>query len=647
MHNYGVIARPLTNLLKKGKFEWTSDAEAAFVRLKAAMTTTPTLALPDFLVSFIIQTDASRDGIGAVLTQNGQPLAFMSHSLGVTKQNWSTYAREMLAIVVAVRTWRPYLLGRRFTIQTDQRSLRFLLEQRILTPEQQKWMGKLVGFDYEITYKSGSANAAADGLSRRANSPCLNIICSQQATLWTDLRGLQSTDAYLLRLHKLAESSPGQPYSIRHGLICFKNRVVIPPGSPIIHSLLQEYHDSPIGGHSGVLRTRKRLAQLFYWPAMQRSIREYVAACDIFQRAKSASLAPAGLLQPLPIPHQVWEDLSMDLIDGLPHSNSHTSIMVVVDRLSKSVHLVPLAHPYTSKSVAAKFVEFVVKLHGLPKTIVSDRDPVFVSAFWGDLWKLFGTKLCMTSAYHPQFDGQTEVINRCIEQFLRCFVHERPTQWSFMLPWAEYWYNTTYHSSIGMSPFKALYGREPPPLVGYEAGTTPIQELDEQLVQRDELLRDLKTHLQTAINRMKQVADAKRRDVTFAVGDWVFLRLQPYRQHSIFRKTSQKLSPRYFGPFQVEARVGPVAYLLKLPEGTRVHSVFHVSLLKRRVGDDTPTSGSLPPLRATAVLRLRPERVLDSRTFTEDGIQHRDTLVLWQGLPQEDATWEDWAQGSA
>lgn len=641
VQNYGLHARPLTNLLKKGKFEWSAVAEAAFVSLKTAMTTTPTLALPDFTMPFIIQTDASGDGIGAVLTQNGRPIAFLSRSLGVAKQNWSTYAREMLAIVVAVRTWRPYLLGRRFTIQTDQKSLRFLLEQRILTPEQQKWVGKLDGYDYEITYKPGATNKVADALSRRSQSPCLNTICSQQAVLWEKLRQLQDVEPYLVRVGKLAAAAPGQPYAIRNGLVCFKNRVVIPPHSPLMQSLLCEYHDTPVGGHSGVLRTFKRLAQAFYWPAMHKTVREYVAACDTCQRAKSASLSPAGLLQPLSIPHRVWEDLSMDFIDGLPCSDKHTTIMVVVDRLTKAAHLVPLSHPYTAKSVAAKFVEFVVKLHGIPKTIVSDRDPVFVSAFWKDLWRLSGTKLCMTSAYHPQSDGQTEVVNRCIEQFLRCFVHNRPHQWCSMLPWAEFWYNTTFHSSIGMTPFKAMYGREPPLLAGYESGSTPIQELDAQLVERDALLGDLKKHLEAAANRMKQVADAKRRDVTFAVGDWVFLRLQPYRQHSIFRRTSQKLSTRYYGPFQIEARVGPVAYRLKLPEGTKVHSVFHVSLLKQRVGTDTPTSGILPPLRTNGLLRLRPEQVLDVRTVVKDGNRVQEVLVLWHGLSEVDATWED------
>lgn len=421
----------------------------------------------------------------------------------------------MLAIVIAVRTWRPYLLGRRFTIQTDQQSLRYLLEQRILTPEQQKWMGKLVGYDYEITYCPGSANAAADALSRRSHSPCLNTVYTQQTDFWDDLREATTTHPYLLRLGHLADENPGGPYVRRNGMIYFNNRLVIPHDFPIIKPLLKEFHDTPMGGNSGVLRTRKRISQQFYWPSMHKTIADYVAQCDICQRVKSESLSPKGLLQPLPIPNQLWEDVSMDFVDGLPRSDNHTSITVVVDRLSKAAHLVPMAHPYTARLVASKFIDAVVKHHGVPRSIVSDRDPIFVSTFWKELWRVTGTQLKMSSAYHPQTDGQTEVVNRCIEQYLRCFVHHKPKQWSFLLPWAEYWYNTTYHASTGMSPFKALYGREPPPLVSYEKNSTPVQELDALLAERDLVIQELKKNLASAANRMKQAADQKRRDVIF------------------------------------------------------------------------------------------------------------------------------------
>lgn len=291
--DYGLIAKSVTNLLKKGKFEWSAQAEEAFNNLKTALTTTPTLAFPDFSIPFVIQTDAAGDGIGAVLTQNGRAIAYMSRSLGIAKQSWSTYARQMLAIVIAVRTWRPYLLGRRFTIQTDQRSLRYLLKQRILTPEQQKWMGKLVGYDYEITYNPGTANTAADALSRRSNSPCLNAIYAQHSDLWNDIRRLVAQDPYLLKLGRAADDKTGGPYVRRDGMIFFNNRLVLPPDSPIIQRLLSEFHDTPMGGHSGVLRTLKRLSQQFYWPSMHKTVIDYVSTREVGESV-SKRVAPAS-----------------------------------------------------------------------------------------------------------------------------------------------------------------------------------------------------------------------------------------------------------------------------------------------------------------------------------------------------------------
>ena len=185
----------------------------------------------------------------------------------------------------------------------------------------------------------------------------------------------------------------------------------------------------------------------------------------------------------------MWEDITLDFIERLPASQGQDTIMVVVDRLNKSAHFLPLKHPFTAKSVAEKFVADVIKLHGMPRSIVSDRDPVFVSHFWQEFFKMSGTKLQLSSAYHPQTDGQTEVVNRCVEQYLQCFVHQWPTKWSLYLPWAEYWYNTTYHISTGMTPFQALYGRLPPTIPSYNKGLSPVHEVDQQLQDRDELLQ--------------------------------------------------------------------------------------------------------------------------------------------------------------
>ncbi|KAF5468388.1 hypothetical protein F2P56_012540, partial [Juglans regia] len=408
VRSYGIIARPLTNLLKKGQYVWSEEAEGAFVTLKRAMTTTPVLAMPNFNEPFTIETDAAGEGIGTVLTQQGKPIAFMSRALGVTKKSWSTYAKEMLAIVEAIRTWRPYLLGRKFFIQTDQRSLKYFLEQRLATPEQQKWVAKLLGYEYEITYCPGRENSAADALSRKPNSPVLNHIHLPTVTIWDEIRKAYEGDPYIQAITQVTKSQNEGPYTQRQGLFFFKGRVLIPSQGELRKQLLHEAHDTKIGGHSGVLRTFKRLANQFYWPKMYQAVTEYVKHCAVCQRMKSETLSPAGLLQLLPIPCQVCDDITLDFIEGLPTSNGKDTILVVVDRLSKAAHFLTLAHPFTAKGVAEKFVEGVIKLHGLPKSIISDRDPVFISRFWQEFFQMSGTKLQLSSAYHPQTDGQTE-----------------------------------------------------------------------------------------------------------------------------------------------------------------------------------------------------------------------------------------------
>ena len=217
------------------------------------------------------------------------------------------------------------------------------------------------------------------------------------------------------------------------------------------------------------------------------------------------------------------------------------------------------------------------KLHGIPKSIKSDRDKVFTSHFWKYLFQLQGTTLKMSSAYHPQTDGQSEALNKRLEMYLRCFTFSNPKTWYKALSWAEYWYNTSYHTSIGMTPFKAVYGREPPALVRYVVNGADSREVQEQLINRDEILENLKQNLTRAQQVMKHHADKKRKDFQLQVGDMVLVKLQPYRQHSVTLRKNQKLGIRFFGPFPIVAKVGEVAYKLQLPDTARIHPVFHIS----------------------------------------------------------------------
>lgn len=430
---YASIALPLINLLKKDSFHWSDQTEQAFITLKQAVTSAPVLALPDFQQPFVLETDASGLGIGAVLSQAGHPIAFFSKKLTPTAQKKSAYVREFMAITAALAKFRHYLLGHQFIIRTDQQSLKALLDQTLQTPEQQACLHKFIGFDFKIEYKPGKDNLAADALSR----VCYMAWSEPQHEFLQKLRQeLLQHSEWAAVMKSCQENKCQDPhYSIRDGLLYWKGRLLLPSQSPLIHKVLLEYHSSPIGGHSGITRTLARISAQFYWHNMRTDIRQFIHQCAVCQQAKTPNQLSAGLLQPLPIPQQVWEDVAMDFITGLPLSFGCSVIMVVVDRLTKYGHFFALKSDYDSKKVAEVFLKNVVKLHGMPKSIVSDRDKVFTSKFWQHLFHLSGTTLAMSTAYHPQSDGQSEALNKCLEMYLRCLTFQRPKQWYKALPW--------------------------------------------------------------------------------------------------------------------------------------------------------------------------------------------------------------------
>lgn len=414
-----------------------------------------------------------------------------------------------MAILHAVDQWRHYLQMAEFVIKTDQKSMVHLEDQRMSTVWQHKAFTKLLGLQYRICYKKGEDNKAADALSRRHHGQqetALSITECKPAWL-TEVQQGYAEDVQCQKLLTSLATTPRQgAFTLQQGLLRYKGRLWLGQNRALQTKITSALHDAATGGHSGYPVTLARVKQHFAWPGMRRTIKEFVRTCSICQQAKPDRACYPGLLQPLPIPSQPWELATMDFIDGLPPSGRYNCIMVVVDKLTKYSHFVPLVHPFTAQIVAQQFMDHIYKHHGMPRYIISDRDPLFTSRFWQHLFKLTSTELLMSMARHPQTDGQTERVNQCLETFLRCYSQASPQQWSKWLSLAEFWYNTSTHSSLGKSPFAVLYGREPRTLgIVTEDNCQPL-DVRAWLEERQLMLELVKQHLHRAQQRMKEQA---------------------------------------------------------------------------------------------------------------------------------------------
>lgn len=367
IQHYASIAAPLTTLLCKDAFEWSLTAQTAFDQLKRAMTSAPVLALPNFAEPFMVESDASATAMGAVLLQQGCPIAFFSKLFNPRLLLASTYIRELHAIVAAVRKWRQYLLGRPFTIMTDHKSLKELMTQVIQTPEQHYYLSKLLGFDYTIQYKAGNTNIVADALSRiPPDSGQMLLLSVPHLDFMDDIRRTLHDNPEFQQLLSRVRSNPSDHpgFRIHRDLILFNGRIWLNRDNPSIPSLLLEHHSTPLGGHLGVTKTTHRLETSFFWTGLRHDVKQFIRECKVCQQTKTSTKRPAGLLQPLPIPAGVWEDLSMDFITHLPSSHGFTVILVIVDRYSKASHFGALPTNFSAFKVASLFLDLVCKHHG-------------------------------------------------------------------------------------------------------------------------------------------------------------------------------------------------------------------------------------------------------------------------------------------
>ncbi|KAL0401393.1 UNVERIFIED_CONTAM: Transposon Tf2-11 polyprotein [Sesamum latifolium] len=395
-----------------------------------------------------------------------------------------------------------------------------------------------------------------------------------------------------------------------------ENRLYVPKGGDLRKSLISECHDTLWAGHQGKERTYALVQRAYYWPQMQDNVETYVRTCLICQQDKADHQKKAGLLQPLPIPTRPWESVSMDYISGLPKVGDLGSIIIVVDRLSKYATFIAAPKHATAEGTAHLFFKHIVKYWGLPKDIVSDRDSCFIGFFWTELFKILGSKLFMSSSYHPQSDGQTERFNSMLEEYLRHFVRGTQKDWVKLLDVAQLCFNAQKSSSTNKSAFEIITGQQP--LLPHTLDSPQSK-------------------------RIKKYADQNRRFIEFNAGDLVMVKVPDPRLSKSSRGRDPRLMQKYVGPLPIIRHIGTVAYKIELPPWWKIHNVFHVSQLKKYSAyreDDARNQPSRLQLELTKTKEKVAEAILNHRVTRTAKREHTEYLVNWKGCSSEENTWE-------
>jgi hypothetical protein len=391
MRDFGTIVAPINDLTKKGvSFQWGAAQDQAFHALIDKLIHAPLLQLSDFGKTFELECDASGIGIGGVLLQEAKPVAYFSEKLSGPSLNYSTYDKELYALVRVLETWQHYLWPKEFVIHSNNESLKHIRGQAKLNKRHAKWVEFIETFPYIIKHKKGKDNDIADALSR-----CYTMLSQLDLKIFglESLKELYATDFNIKDAYKnCREGRTWNKYVLHGGLLYCANKLCVPASS--VHlSLLQEAHGGGLMGHFGVKKTEDVLAAHVFWSKMRHDVERYVSRCTTCKKAKSR-LNPHGLYIPLPVPSVPWEDISMDFILRLPRTKKgRDSIFVVVDRFSKMAHFILCHKSDNASHVVDLFFTEIVHLHGIPTTIVSDRDAKFLSYFWRTLWLKLGTKL--------------------------------------------------------------------------------------------------------------------------------------------------------------------------------------------------------------------------------------------------------------
>lgn len=670
--SYSSLCRPLFNLLRKeSKFMWTKEHQRVFETLKHAFSSAPILRHFDPSLQTILETDASDTVVGGVLSQefmslDGKtvlhPIAFFSKKLDPAQCNYPIGDKELLAIVLCFEEWHHFIHGsaRPVLVYTDHNNLQTFMTRSLLNRRQARWSTFLSEYDFRIIYRPGPKNDKADALTRRSGDLPkegdgrgktqgsilqphhfeLNEISPDIASLLsTSLQNDEFANSVIqaLKNNELRHSQIDlSECELLDNCLLVYGLYYVPDNESLRCKIIRSCHDSPIAGHPGRAATFELVTRNYWWPGMRKTIARYLRNCDTCARIKPARHAPYGLLKPLSVPQRRWDSVSMDFIVGLPASGPQrfTSILVVVDRLSKMAHFIPAPTEVPARSVARLFFDNIFRLHGFPSYIVSDRGTNFVGQFSRALCKMIGIQQQTSTAYHPQTDGQTERINQILEQYLRGYVNYQQDNWVDLLSMAEFCYNNTLSSSIGMSPFFANYGYHPRyEIVQHSDELPPIPELQDFQNRLQSLEQHIKAEMRYAQACASEQANRSRSaPPRFQIGDEVWLLRRNFRT----RRPNDKLDFKRVGRFKILEKISSHAYKLQLPSSMRMHPVFHVSLLEPVYNDalETQVQPPAPPIEVDDQSEYEVEQILDSRR-RRNQLQY---LVKWKGY--FDPTWE-------
>jgi len=479
----------------------------------------------------------------------------------VHEKNYPTHDLELAVVVFALKIWRHYLYGSRFEVFSDHKSLKYLFDQKELNIRQRRWLEFLKDYDFQLSYHPGKANVVTDAFSRKSLHMStlmvkelefieqfrdLSLVCELTpesvklgmlkltSNILQEIKVGQKEDLELVDCVVLVKQGKCVDFILdQNGVLMFRDQVCVTDVSELMKRILDEGHRSSLSIHPGATKMYQDLKRLFWWPGLKKDITEFVYSCLVGQKSKIEHQKLSGLMQPLFVPEWKWDSISMDFVGALRKTvKGFDSISMIVDRLTR-----------------------------------------FTFKFWESLQAALGIKLRLSSAYHPQ----TERTIQSLEDLLRACVLEQGVSWVECLPLIEFTYNNSFHSSIGMAPFEALYGwRCRTPLCWFESGESALLGLN-VVQETTEKVKMIQEKMKASRSRQKIYHDKRRKDIEFQVGDHVFVRVNPVTGVGRALKC-RKLTPRFVGPFEIVEKVGAVAYRIALPPSlSNLHDVFHVS----------------------------------------------------------------------